>query len=509
MKRLLASVLALLLLMSLFGCGSDDIADSSDETEANSTGSTQGADSSTQDSGTQNIPDVKPGERNFTVQIECRDPVFEQEIAPITVAWTDGTTYVESQTNASGWATAGVLDGNFVVTLKNLPEGYTYNPNPYNAKHKTYGHLATNDNPEISIEIFRLGSTNGPGNDLYKRKVLDKTGVYRATLSSNEQKIFFEFAPKQSGTYTIESWMPVTDDKVNPKIDVYTSNAAAPIFLYTLDMGGAEGASYTKNFKYEVEIADEMISTGGQVVFVFAVYTTARNNKYYPVDVDFAVKYNGEFELQHTKSEFIVPQEIDDILPTLSDYYKDIEGKEWHNPAILLSGKKVLITVYGEKVYYKYNEATRFYHKYDEEKYASDPYGYGKNYGPVLYADITTATRTKVLDEAFNMIEYRGNKALTVSNGTENYKLFIEGYSENITNCPEELKGVRAYAHIVNKDGAVPVTKEIKDFLQKYSINQLMFMDGDGWAETGKTHGGESYESTENDQWLFACGYYE
>jgi hypothetical protein len=32
-----------------------------------------------------------------------------------------------------------------------------------------------------------------------------------------------------------------------------------------------------------------------------------------------------------------------------------------------------------------------------------------------------------------------------------------------------------------------------------------LFKDGDGWAETGTP----PYEATENDQWLFACGYYE
>ena len=511
MKRILAMALALILLVSLLGC------DASGEKSGNADGasssattsSTAGAGGTTDSSSTQAPPVIGDGEQEFTVQIVCKDPVFEQGIEPITVTWTDGVTYVESQTDANGMATAGALDGNFIVTLKNLPIGYTYNPNPYNAKHKTYGHLATNDDSEITIEIFRLGDTTGAGNDLYKRKVLEKTNVYRATLLSSDQKIYFEFAPKKSGTYTIESWLPVTDDKINPKVDVYSSNAAAPMYQYTLDLGGAEGASYTKNFKYEVEIADEMISSGGQVVFIFAIYTTARNDKYYPVNVDFAVQYNGEFELQHIKSDFVIPQETDIIRPTLSQYYEDIEGKEWHSPAITIGGKKVLITAQGNKVYYKYNEATRFYHKYDAEKYASDPYGYGAGYGPVLYADITSSTRTSVLDTAFTLIEYKGNKALTVSNGTENYKLFIEGYSDAITNCPEEYKYVTAYAHIVNKDGAAPVTRELKEFLQKYSINQLMFMDGDGWAETGKTYGGESYESTENDQWLFACGYYE
>ena len=503
MKRFLALILAMLILMSLIAC--DDTTDDSDyddyvDVETSATGTTDS-------SGTDNSDNKEPWDGTFKVKLMMYgEPFYVAGAKPVTVVWNDGISYVEVQADNKGVAVAEGLDGNYVVTLKDIPSGYTYNPNPYNVTHKTYGNIATNDQPEITINLYKLGETQGAGNDLQNgsRCVLRTTNVYRATLTSSEQRIYFEFAPKASGTYTIESWMPVTDDKVNPIIDVYSSNFAAPIYQYTLDTGGAEGKSYTKNFKYEVEIADEMISSGGQVVFIFAVYTTARNAKYYPVNVDFAVQYEGGFELEHAKSEFVIPEETDYLLQNKDYFYSAIEGKTWHNPAEIIGNKKVFISTN-----YKYNEKTRVYHKYDEEKYASDPYGYGAGYGPVLYADITVETRTMVLDTAFTLIEYKGNKALTVSNGTENYKLFIEGYSDVISNCPDSLKGTLAYAHVVNSDGAVPVTKELKDFLQKYSINQVMFMDGDGWAETGKTYGGESYEATENDQWLFACGYYE
>ena len=102
-----------------------------------------------------------------------------------------------------------------------------------------------------------------------------------------------------------------------------------------------------------------------------------------------------------------------------------------------------------------------------------------------------------------------------MSNGTEDYKFFVESYekaqsmSQSVLGggieCPEELEGLLGYASVVNSDGAVPVTEEVRQFLQKYSVGQVLFMDGDGWAETGDN----PYESTEKDQWLFACGYYE
>ena len=512
-------------------------------------------------------------ERVFKVYIEFNGSPFVQEDGtPIIVSWNDGLTYVDAEVNQYGYAKAEGLDGNYMVTLKNIPEGYAYNPNPYNEETKSYGYEVTNDSPEITIDIYRLGTTKGAGSTEYNRTVMTRTGVYRATLTGTGHKIFFEFAPKSSGTYTIESWVPVTDDKINPKVDVYTSSFAAPIYQYTLDSGAAEGKYYTKNFKYEVEIAEEMISSGGQVVFVFSVYATARNNSYFPLTVDFAVKYDGGFELDTTHSEFVVPDELYGImaqkLETMKSlskeelyseyglgetsyenlaklstaklwngtslnqflneneeiraiavgylnsyfgkYYNDTEGKSWVNPASPIGSKLVLL---GKG--YEYNEKTGFYHKFNEKLYEDDPYGYGKGFGPVLYADITSPVRTGILEDPFTSIEYRGNKALTVSNGTENYKLFIESFEKanamsiqvlgGGVECSDALKNLIGYASITNSDGAVPVTKELADFLQKYAINQAMFMDGDGWAERAET----PYQSTEEYQWLFACGYYE
>ena len=41
--------------------------------------------------------------------------------------------------------------------------------------------------------------------------------------------------------------------------------------------------------------------------------------------------------------------------------------------------------------------------------------------------------------------------------------------------------------------------------MQKYSVNQLLFMDGNGFVETNPA---VSVYALEEDQWLFACGYY-
>ena len=495
MKKILILVIALLALVALIACDTS-VNETTGSTQKNdTTDSTQGSNTTDSSNGDSNPEDTE-GLSMFKVYLEYNGkPFTETSGTPIVVTWNDGVSYVDATADENGVATAIGLDGDYRVSVKNLPSDYTYNPNIY---------FATNDTPEIVIEILKLGSTSGMGTSEYKRKVLKTTSVYRAELKNNSQKIYFEFKPSKSGTYTIESWVSVSDDKVNPKIDVYTNNSAAPIYLYTLDGGGSEG-KYTRNFKYEVEIADEMISTGGQVVFIFAVYTNARNDKYFPATIDFAVQYEGGFELNHIQSEFMVPNELYGIMAdklkeiqamsleeflaeycpvgkedyyealvypeilsidnrTLSDgtllndyfnkckpevrdiaeeylqsyfneYYKDADGKTWHNPSTNIGGLSVLIGTD-----YRYNEATGFYHKYSESTYASDPYGYGAGYGPIVYADISTPTRTGVLDEAFTTVEYRGNKNLTVSSGTENYKFFIESYEGAQKSSQQVLK---------------------------------------------------------------------
>ena len=160
--------------------------------------------------------------------------------------------------------------------------------------------------------------------------------------------------------------------------------------------------------------------------------------------------------------------------------------------------------------------------------------------GPILYANITIST--PFIDSAFNTVEYAGNKNLTLSQGTENYKLFVEGYAELVIwhgdvgpyfclgdcpcyktnggacatedNCktcaqngcntlPRKYIGQRGYADIAI-DGRCPVTEELKQFLQKYSVSQKLFSDGNGWAEQYVPR----YDAYEDSQWLFACGYY-
>ncbi len=535
----------------------------------------------------------------------------------ITVEWTDGYNVFTAALDQNGVASVTGLDGDYQVTLSSLPEGFSYNPNI---------HVATNDKSEIEIEIYKLGTASGTGKDLYNSIInLSSMGVYRVELADEEQTVYFQFVPRSSGTYSIESWVDTTAMKLNPMIDIYYGTTAYKVFAYTLDDGGAS-AGFTKNFRYEVSVDDEEVGN----VFAFAVRVTGRGNSAFPASVDFALQLNGSFDADRTESTLQVPTDLYDVMIRELEKLRAMTFDEVKALPLMreanISGKvseaeydRILEAQYGvlrsmnftldpdadeetekQRLYrlfaefwygiadnapeqnvgffrsyltslyegsgsfvgaetlskggyvfdgtqYKLNETTGFYHLYNTALYtrtsssaSSRAYAeqYGEGYGPILYASVRSACR--FLDLPFTDIEYVGNKALTLANGTENYKHFIEGWSrmalgangqpgayclsgcacsacgggclEGCTGCgsgcnpcPLLLYEAPGYYEFCNSDGNFPVTPELKDFLQKYSVSQLLFFDGNGFVETNPD---VEVDAMEDDQWLFACGYY-
>ncbi len=106
----------------------------------------------------------------------------------------------------------------------------------------------------------------------------------------------------------------------------------------------------------------------------------------------------------------------------------------------------------------------------------------GENFGEVLWAKINQDSILIQTDSGKGFMD--GLVSTKYLNGY-NYDLFVAAFADN-----------------TNKDGCYPVTEEIRLFLQNYAVAQRYFMDGRGWAES---HG---YKSSEEDQWLFNCGYY-
>ena len=465
------------------------------------------------------------GEEAFTVKMTYEGKTFIPDPQkPIRAQWSDGFSFHSAEIGADGTARITGLDGDYRVTLSDVPEGYTYNPNVY---------MASNNSRAVEIKLYKIVTTRGKGSGLYNCIEIKSTGLYRVELSKASAEVFYEFAPRKSGTYSVEAWVDTTQNNVNPQANYYGANAFFKRLEYTADDGGAE-SSFTKNFKLDVEIADEMIGDNGQVTFSFGIKATAKNGEY-PAVVYFAITLDGEFSLNFNEPTLMIPQETLVHQPYYDPEKYDFVGAEF---AQTQNGNTALVFDSDNyKLWRREDGGDGYYHLYKPDAYPETG-----GYGPILYAYISQPCR--FIDASFDTIEMRGNKALTLSNGTENYKLFIEGFDallvdppgDNgpyfcVTNCPcrtsnrcagactdactechvdcrrcpEEAMGKGGYSDYVNTDGCYGVTQELKEFLQKYSINQLLFMDGNGFVETNPS---VSVYALEQDQWLFACGYY-
>ena len=411
----------------------------------------------------------------------------------ITVIWADDYSQYTQVIASDGYAKIK-LDGDFYVYLDSTPDGYTYDANIY---------TADNEKPVVEIELLKIARVSrGKGTELYKEYELSSEGTYRAEIKGKNKKVYYEYQPRKSGYYVIESFVNVYSDMVNPKVDIYTGTFAAKYFYETLDDGGTyKKGGYTKNFKWVVKLTQQELSN----VYTFAVFADSKTGKY-PVYVDFRISYKGEYYKEGTLAKLMEAEEIKancycnncgypasaddtpDVCPSCgetsfswpstktpdfdSSYkYINSDGGSGSYYASLTNGTGFL-----DADNFKYNEETGYWHVYDKET---------NTYGPVLCAKITAPCA--YYDESLNLIESHGNKNLTVSNLTENYKQFIEV----------------EYASVCNSDGVCYVTNELKEFLQKFSVSQRLFFDGNGFVESTGVY------AIEEDQWLFACGYYK
>ena len=519
MKKLISLLLVFCVIFSLASCGeynppADDNADTNENENNGQTDNTVGS------GGTE-----QRGEPSrVTVMLNGKvynPPEVSDDSAAVKVRWTDGKNYHVAKLGADGSAECYGLDGEFAVSLLNLPDSYTYDPNLYRVN---------NDNRDVIIELLTITPAKGEGTDPYKCIRLSSPGNYRASMTYNGQEVFFEFEPTKAGIYRIESIMDVSAEMYDPVLDVYAGHSQYKIREKRIEGGGSSG-SYTTNFSHTVQIDEQFIGN----CYTFAIMLEGKDATY-PTNVDFIITYEGDYHHNWIVSNIVYPEFIpnDDSYGTWYTEYLSylIEDKarfgstNFNIASVKIDGKNVF-----DQQYFKLNPDDGYYHVYNEILYAE----YG-GWGPILYANISVATN--FIDSAFTEIEYAGNKALTVSNGTENYKLFIEGYSKlnssevsyfciqgckcletnggcctiesRCTKCTDDCRhiyakyiGQRGYADIAIQ-GRVPVTEELKDFLQKYSVNQKLFSDGNGWAEQSNPR----YDAYEDSQWLFACGYY-
>ncbi len=514
-------------------------------------------------------PSGEVDENPFTVSLMYQGEPFRTS-TPITVQWSSLSEVHTSQTDDQGVAKVSGLDGDYRVTLLNLPDGFYYNPNVYRAD---------NFERNIVIDLMSVIKPSGQGYSLDSPIGIDKTGVYYIEVAGPTDERYFRFTPKESGTFAVESWMDVTANDVNPLCNYYGASFAFPVLKFTQDGGGAE-STYTKNFLLTVDMADENISKNdtGSVVFTFGIFASMKNEwptdaqgKYQKLRIYFAITRNGNFELEHAAGTIVSPKEdLDEIYGLDENGWKidgrvDMEpGGAWHWAEDPL-GAVMVFDAEHYKLWPVDEGGDGVYHRWDDQKYRevdADGNVVNPGYGPVLFAMVSGATRF-LTDRGgqpigLTQVEYQGNKALTVANGELNYKMFIEGWWQlNWTDydkpgdedgmkppyfcdllCPCRVDETCTSAQMGLDNGTCEIgcTKcsSLCRQLEREDIGTIGYgqrCNSDGAFPVteelkeflqlmsisqlyfmdgqGWVETGSGIYATEADQWLWACGYYE
>ena len=477
------------------------------------------------------------------------------------VIWRDAYTsdVYSAPLDENGQARIDGLDGDYYVSLTNVTYGYAYDPNAY---------IATNDEKTVNLEVWPIikafDSINSSG--FYNWQSISRAGVYTATLRSSSDKIYFNYSPEEPGEFSVESWVNIAEDFINPTLDSFTGNPHAAYPGKTVTDGGKVG-SYTNNFKHTVQMDDSNFSSGGgQASFMFALYAESRNEKY-PITFTFALKRDGDFDYDDLDNFGDPIGPIEMVIPTFdfSNYnaadhehtgqYKTLdEPIDPNNPNARYFGAKQC------ELWKKENGGDGFYHLYDKEKYPMT-----NGYGPIIYAFVKERVpKFNDFSVAFNKMEYlsitdNGDGTFDMEPsrdvlrlGKYNYKLFIEGYAwlarygrmmqgaeigsyycsancichdlreegaeihwacdEGCEECdpscrqvPANEKNVKGYADYANSQGLVPVTEELKTFLTRYCKEKGYCNDGSNLLQAGSAY----YDAVGDSLWMFACCYYE
>ncbi len=484
LKRILVAVMIIMLAVTMVACNYKPATDNGTGNNANENGgSSSGGNGSSDNAGTSG--DL------FTVRLKSNESIPTAYIITLKAIWTDTESvngaFHSASFNKEGVATVSGLDGEYRVTLSSLPEGYTYNPNIY---------FVNNDSRDVEIALYKLsrptnaGTATGalnpaspkdPGN-FYQ---LSSTGAYRAVLTEDnfEAGVWYTYKPTTAGTYSVESLIDVTANKLNPILDqhggsfamVNTDEGA------TID-GGGESSTYTKNFRYEVEISSNGIGN----VYHFRIYATTLDKGVFPINVDFILERDGDVTgTGSQKAETVsVTHDFDALDGSVFD---QMEGASFVAYAKYDGHNYVLD---GTNIFYAGDEATTA-----DEKKALDYYYYLDSNGnrKVLFVQIsvdniafTTETQTGFTDykNRPKYIEGKGDDGLT---HYYYYVDFIATYKEH------------------SQNGCYPLTQELKLFLQRFSKARGLFDDGNGIAEKNDKN---SLSSSESNQYLFACGVY-
>ncbi len=417
---------------------------------------------------------------DYTANVFLSNSLFNPGDANVTVVWRNDASIVRVPLGADGKANAGELDGTFNVYLEGLPTEYSYNPNAY---------VASADSRRVDILINTIVEPiRGDGLGMYDSQgcyIVRYDGTYRTSIKNSSTHLYYQYTPTVSGLYSIESWINVYSDEINPEIQIYGGTHANKWYIRTLDGGGAElDGGFTKNFRYEYPVSKAEVGNS----FTFAVGGISKTGDY-PITVDFAITYEGEYQSDLYDIRVIRAEEAIEKAAQPGD-------NETFNYADL-----------GTRIYsmknFKYNNGTGFYHYYSEEEFGDDPYEYGKNYGPILCCNLKGVLPSYSTTTIYNANNV-GEEGISF-NFLRLYNIWIE--AEQKFAVYDYTEFIRTdYNRVCNSDGMCYVTEELRQFLQKFAENHSLWTDG--IAPDSGTPEGKGYTANQDAMWLFACGFY-
>lgn len=503
--KIISAVLAVLLLAVFFaGCG-EYKPPVNDNTGGNS------AVRPKPDDPPENPPD-DPDEENFTVKLTHYDgssftSADSAEITAQRAQWTEinqvRPKIFRAYFNAEGIATApDGLDGDYKVTLiltASFNRVYCYDPNPARAERRNELN-ATNVKKDVSVPLYELkplgdagqiAILSGPTVSYY---TLTETGAYSYTLKSKDDAQMFCYMPKAtedhsaSGEYSFMTLMDVTDDKINPKVDVYAGHLGNFVTPKQADYLPAAEGNYTKNVWLKYFVAEE--ETGGTNCLGLNLHSESEKPGAYPLTIYFIFERDGEFTSVYDAAEKVPVTEDFSNTPAkpsgsfmfCAQYYNTRLRPAGSSLRNILNDSAVKLNA-EDGYYYYINPATGdFYRGTDGNVLAQYR----------LYAKISAGNEVHresfTYSLLFRELSYVCEK---VGKPAYNYQPFVT-----------------AYAAHCNQDGAYPVNEELKTFLQRRAVAQRYFNDGYGGYAEQSTDGGPGYNSDEKSQWMYACGVY-
>ena len=435
-------------------------------------------------------PDDPPAtpDTHYTVTLYNGTQPYLPGEEEITVVWKNDYSVHRVLLGEDGKADAGELDGDYAIYLEGLPASFTYNPGAYSA---------TSEERNVSILLNTLRQPeSGGGSGLYACYHLRYEGVYRTRVTSSSRVLYYEYSPEAPGVYSVVSWVNAYENEVNPYVNVYNGTIGFKWFDRKVDGGGfsLEGG-YTKNFRQEYAV--DRSEVGNSFTFAIGAETKSGN---YPVNVDFAITYEGDYTSPNADVRVIHAEEAmvkaDNKKPGQQFYYANqlsASGLKASNDPLYKNFDASVV---------KYNENTGFYHYYSEALYGEDPFGYGKNFGPILCCALTARLPSYTETPLYNA------NAAGLGGGSNYLRLYNVWIEEEQKYAVFDYTSfIRDdYYKVTNSEGMCYVTKEIKEFLQMYAERQSFWTDG-VCPQDGKPEA-LGYTALQDALWLFACGVY-